>query len=185
MSVPGRIHDAAPCRGRDIPDTDAPPAEGAEGEESFFGGDVPEGVRAIIDAAREAPRESKASILELARHLAPECLPVYYLLYKLHAASGQLERAEEVAVAALDQAARQAGLPAVVDVDAPLPSHVRFDGGPARFWLFTLKALAFIGVRRGDTEEARRLLQVVARHDPKHSVGSEVTLALVEAVSTP
>lgn len=151
----------------------------------LFGGDVPDDVRALVDAAREAPPDQVAGILWAALALSPACLSVYYLLYKLHASRGELEPAERAARAALAEAGRQAGLPGTADGE-PRPT-AEFDfgvPGAARFWLFTLKALAFISARRGQLSEARRLLAWIGAYDPSHSVGSEVTTALVDAAET-
>jgi hypothetical protein len=150
----------------------------------LFGGTVSDRVRALIDAAKQAPRESVSGILWAAQGVDPSALPVYYLLYKFHAGRGELEQAERAALAGLREAGVQAGLPTTADealasatrgADFTVPSA-------ARFWLFTLKALAFIRVRKGDVEGARRLIDIVIRLAPHDGVGGEVTAALVAAV---
>ena len=114
---------------------------------------------------------------------APECLPVYYLLYKTHATRREFGEAERAALLGLAAAARQANLPAVAPFQVPSGLVSDFaSNGPARFWLFTLKALAFIRLRRGDPEAARELLETIQHLDPDHSVGSDVTLALLDGV---
>jgi hypothetical protein len=154
-----------------------------ESSKDLFGGDVPEEVRRLIEAAKQAPRESAAPILWTAQALSPSALPTYYLLYKLHAGCGELEEAERAARLGLRESALQAGLPADLGEPQRLDVPVVDFGspGPARFWLFTIKALAFISVRKGNVELARRLVDFAARCDPSHSTGSEVTAMLVAA----
>jgi hypothetical protein len=149
----------------------------------LFGGDVPDEVRALVNAAKAGPREAACGVLWTALALAPDCLPVYYLLYKAHAGRGELVEAERAARAALAMAGAQAGLPTEVDTSGFLPAaQADFaTPGPARFWLFTLKALAFICVRRGEVALARGIVETIGRCDPTHSVGSEVTALLVGA----
>jgi hypothetical protein len=149
----------------------------------LFGGEVPDDVRALVNAAKAGPREAACSVLWTALALAPDCLPVYYLLYKAHAGRGELSEAERAARAALAVAGAQAGLPTRLDATGYLSAvHADFaTPGPARFWLFTLKALAFICVRRGEVELARGIVDSIGRCDPTHSVGSEVTALLVGA----
>ena len=66
------------------------------------------------------------------------------------------------------------------------PDLADFGGtGPQRFWLFTLKALAFIAVRSGRPDEAQALLDQITRLDPQASVGGEVIARLVAAAQAP
>jgi hypothetical protein len=162
---------------------------GTETEEdvALFGGDVPPDARRLIEAARSAREEDPAKFLWSALVAHPDCLPVYYILYKLHAGRREFDLAERAALAALAQAGHQAGL----HMDwrtADLPLHARGDlkgDGAARFWLFTLKALAFISLRSGREQDARRLLALIAAHDPSRSVGSDVTEALLAGSAEP
>ncbi|WP_347814511.1 hypothetical protein [Paraburkholderia sp. BL9I2N2] len=52
--------------------------------------------------------------------------------------------------------------------------------GPARFWLFTLKALAFIGLRRGERETATQLITQLRQLDPAGHLGFGVVEALLQ-----
>jgi hypothetical protein len=155
--------------------------------QEFFGGAVPEAIRGLIDEAKAAPADQIAPRLWAIQAQAPSCLPVYYLLYKLHAGRRELLEAERAALLGLAQSGRLAGLP-----ESPaLPSTSRLAqanfaaNGPARFWLFTLKALAFISLRRGQVSQADQLVSWIGTCDPSHSVGSDVTAALLEAARAP
>jgi hypothetical protein len=77
----------------------------------------------------------------------------------------------------LAEASKQAGL-------SPLfqdwtPANISFDG-PGRFALFTLKALAFIHLRRDEREEASALLKLLEKLDPSGLVGWTVISALLD-----
>lgn len=147
----------------------------------LFGGAPPPSVRHLLRQASTAPREQMGGLLWTAQACAPECLAVYYLLYKHHAGRREFELAERAALKGLEQAGLQAALP--TDWRSLRGSPVLqadFNGhGPARFWLFTLKALAFICLRAGRREDARALLRLVEVYDPRASVGSEVIAALL------
>ena len=122
-----------------------------EASTELFGGEASPTVGHLIEQAREAPREQAAAILWTAAMGAPGYLPVYYLLYKLHASRGEMDHALRAASSGLQMAAQAAGLPS--DWGAVRPGDADFAApGPARFWLFTLKALAFIHLRRHECE---------------------------------
>jgi hypothetical protein len=149
----------------------------------LFGGDAPPEIRSLIDAAKLAPRDELSDRLWAIQAHAPTCLPIYYLLYKLHAGRRELARAEQAALAGLAQAGLQCGLPTDVPCQGERVQADFRANGPARFWLFTLKALAFIRLRRGQLTQARQLLEWMDRCDPSRSVGNDTTFALLESVS--
>lgn len=109
--------------------------------------------------------------------LAPEALAAYFCLYKIHTYMGNLDIAKAAALDGLREAARQAGWP--LD-PSHWPKGQSHSEGPARFALFTLKALCFIELKRGDREAADRLLDILAAVDPGGSVGWPVIAALAE-----
>lgn len=155
--------------------------EPAHDSRELFGGDTPDAIRQQIEEAKQASPDQIALRLWSIQASAPTCLPVYYLLYKLHAGKRELAQAERAALLGLAEAGRQAGLPETPE----LPSVEQRDqadfraNGPARFWLFTLKALAFIRLRGGQLALAEQLLDWIGACDPGHSVGSDVTAALL------
>ncbi|MCO5977398.1 hypothetical protein [Ideonella oryzae] len=155
-----------------------------EAADELFGGEPPATVRPLLAQAQQAPREEIPPLLWAAQASAPQALSVYYLLYKCHAGRREFALAEKAARLGLAEAARQAGLPG--DWRAVAPGASDFAGtGPQRFWLFTLKALAFIAVRSGRPDEARALLDQIARLDPQASVGGEVIASLLASVTGP
>ncbi|CAN1723619.1 Tetratricopeptide repeat protein [Hyphomicrobium sp. 1Nfss2.1] len=136
---------------------------------------VQRGVAAYRTDRAEADRLFREALEE-----GPEHLPLYFCLYKIHTYQGSLERALEAAQAGLQEAARQAGWPE--DFRAWTPPGEPVDG-PGRFALYTLKALAFIRLRREEPGEAREALLHLERLDPTGSIGWPVVASLAEALA--
>lgn len=150
-----------------------------EASHAFFGGEVPVLVRHLLERARGSAPNEMESLLWTAQVSAPECLAIYYLLYKFHARMRQYEQAERAASKGMLAAACQAGLPTSWqgvrpgDADFAVP-------GPARFWLFSLKALAFIRLRAGQVQASREIVAKLRELDPSHGLGSEVIADLLD-----
>lgn len=145
----------------------------------LFGGAVSPAVQHLIDVARNAPPAQVEAALWTAVATAPEQLAVYYLLYKLHAGRGELDLALKAACKGLTVAAQAAGL--APDWRRVEPGDSDFSQpGPARFWLFTLKALAFISLRRGERDAAAALVAKLRQLDPHDHVGASVVAKLLQ-----
>ncbi|QSA96186.1 hypothetical protein [Methylococcus sp. EFPC2] len=117
-----------------------------------------------------------------ARAEDPGCLPVYFALYKFYANVKRLADAERAARLALAMAAWQGGFPA--DWTALGASASRFDpyaSEAGRYYLHSLKALAFVRLRRGATAEAGEILLHLQRLDPEDRSGASVIRALAES----
>ena len=159
-----------------------------ESADEFFGGGVPEAARRLLHEAAQAPRAEVSALLWTAQALAPQALGVYYALYKHHAGRREIEQAELAARRGLLEAAKQAGIAEDWRVVVPgrVPEGVDFQrSGPARFWLFTLKALAFIVLRSERPDEARALLAHIAALDGRAQIGSEVIATLLASITRP
>lgn len=150
-----------------------------ESADAFFGGEVPPAVRDLLHQAALAAPPARAALLWTAQALAPDALAIYYTLYKHHAGRREFELAARAAERGLVEAARQAGLDP--DWRRVLPGQGGgFDqAGAARFWLFTLKALAFIRLREGRPDEARQLLVQIERLDAQARIGQDVIAGLL------
>jgi len=156
-----------------------------ESADEFFGG-VPESARLLLHRAANAGRGEVSSLLWTAQAIAPTALGIYYALYKHHAGLREFEQAERAAQRGLLEAAKQAGLAQDWRQVAPgsVPEGVDFKGsGPARFWLFTLKALAFIALRSARPDDARELLSRIAALDDQAQIGGEVIATLLASVT--
>jgi (2Fe-2S) ferredoxin len=103
----------------------------------------------------------------------------YFIRYKYLFHHHRLAEAEAAAREGLAAAAAQAGIPTDWRRLTAVSASWTTAGGPERFYLFSLKALAFIRLRRGDTEESRALLDKLSELDPADQVGAEVIRALL------
>jgi tetratricopeptide (TPR) repeat protein len=145
-------------------------------------GELPDQVDALLQQGVSAYRHDKTeadSLFHQALALAPGELPTYYCLYKIHTYQGNLDRALAIAEAGLQEAARQAGWSADHRTWEPVPAALT---GPGRFALYTLKALAFIRLRRLEREQADVLLQELSRLDPAGCVGWSVIADLARGL---
>lgn len=144
-------------------------------------GHLPGPVEELLQRGVLAYRTSAAAADQLFRQalaVAPEVLAVYFCLYKTHTYRGDLEAALLAAEAGLAEAARQAGLPSIPERwPRPLPAI----SAAERFALYTLKALAFIQLKRGDRATATRHLQLLRGLDPQSRVGWSVVQELLDA----
>jgi hypothetical protein len=99
---------------------------------------------------------------------------VYFTLYKFYFNHKRLSDAERAACLALDAAARLANIAA----DWRLQDISVCDWGkvnsPQHFYLFSLKALAFIRLRQLRAGDADLILEKLREIDPSDSVGHSV-----------
>lgn len=151
----------------------------ADGDLIDFG-PLPDDVNALLQqgvAAYYDDRPAADAVFRRALELGPQCLPVYYCLYKIHTYQRNLEQAKEAAQAGIREAARQANLPP--DWHDWHPGDNDWNArGATRFALYTLKAQAFIELRREDLAAARALLDRLALLDPADEVGGSVVDAM-------
>ena len=152
-------------------------------DESINFGDLPEEIDALLQQGVAAYRHDPAEadrIFRRALHAAPAKLPIYFCLYKIHTYRGNLEEAQAVAERGLREAASQAGWGA--DWREWQPQSA-ISEGPGRFALYTLKALAFIHLRRNEKAAARALLECLSNLDPSGAVGWPVVAALADGIA--
>ncbi len=148
-------------------------------------GDTPAPVNELLQQGVLLNRQSRAAAdakFRQALALDPSALATYFCLTKIHAYQGALDEALAIAEAGLAEAARQAGLSA--DWAGWTPDDLaKSSPGPARFSLYTLKAIAFIHLRRGEAEEARRRLDKLAGLGVMEGIGGGVVADLARAVA--
>lgn len=117
-----------------------------------------------------------------ARAIDPGQLEVYVALYKFCFYRGRFDEAEQIALDALAQAAADGGF---IDDWQQLKPHTlnwKSTDAPVRLYLYSLKALAFIRLRKGDNPGARTAVDTLARLDPEDQVGGSVIMTLAEAL---
>lgn len=146
-------------------------------------GELPEAINALLQQGVAAYRSDGARADQLFRkalEAAPTQLPIYFCLYKIHTYQGNLDDAEAAADSGLKEAARQAGWS--LDWHDWQPQAVIPDGA-GRFALYTLKALAFIQLRKNDKRGAMEMLDALKQLDPAGTVGWPVVAAIADGVS--
>src|SRR5664279_1157326 len=77
-------------------------------------GDLPEAVDALLQQGVAAYRHDRSQADRLFREAlaaAPQQLPIYFCLYKIHTYQGNLDQAQSAAENGLKEAASQAGWP--------------------------------------------------------------------------
>jgi tetratricopeptide (TPR) repeat protein len=134
--------------------------------------------KGVLAYRREPERADQ--LFRQALELSPHELPAYYCLYKIHTYMGNLDVAWTVASQGMAEAARQAGWPS----DPALwPPQNTAGAAAERFALYTLKALSFIQLKRGEKDKAMDILQILKRLDPTGSVGWTVIHELAQGVA--
>jgi len=142
-------------------------------DDAALGRGLPVEVEALIvqaGAMRDAPQQAEA-LLQRARRLAPRHPAPLIALYRFHFYGHRLEPARDVALQALAVASEALG-PGFGRVPPTLP-QARHDAA-VRFYLFTLKGLAYLSLRLGDGVAGRAALAELRRLDPHDCVGGAV-----------
>lgn len=135
-----------------------------------IGGGLDPRVEALIaraGALRHLPAQA-LPLLEQARAAAPRHPAPLIALYRFHFYGHALAEARAAGEDAL-AIARTALGPDFGDV--PPTDEAARDDAAVRFYLFTLKGLAYLNLRLGALDEARLLLGELRRLDPKDQVG--------------
>ena len=154
----------------------------AVGALSFpFADETPSRAAALLAEAGAAyGDEARAeTLLRAAQREEPQCLPAYFSLYKFYFYRHRLREAEQAVHDGLAVAATQGGFAAdwrqlhVQDADWTVAT------GPVRFYLFSLKALAFICLRAQRAADAAAILTKLAELDPTDQVGGSVVRSLL------
>lgn len=135
-----------------------------------IGGGLSPQVGALITQAgllRDRPHEA-LPLLERARATAPRHPAPLIALYRFYFYGHQLALARTVAEDAL--AIARTALGADFGDAPPSDEAARYDAA-VRFYLFTLKGLAYLNLRLGVLEDARLMLDELRRLDPGDRVG--------------
>lgn len=158
---------------------------GFEPERVYFAGQLEGPISQLLDAATQAwPETEKAEALLLeAQRLAPKALPVFFSLYKFYFYKGELEHAEHTVLEALATAALIGGFPTDWRVQSVESASWAQHDSPAHFYLFSLKALAFIRLRRGDRSTCIGILTKLMELDPADTVGSSVIATMAACIT--
>jgi tetratricopeptide (TPR) repeat protein len=155
-------------------------------ERVTFSPNLPDEINRLLQAGVASSRSDKEKAQQLfrqAQKTAPDCLETYFALYKFYFYDSRLAEAEQVALMGLEEAARQGKFPSdwrrlAYEVE----TRDFYAGKAALFYLYTLKALAFIKLRQGHTLEARVILAQLQRFDPEDRSGRSVIESLASGL---
>ncbi|MGA8147994.1 MAG: hypothetical protein WB870_10525 [Gallionellaceae bacterium] len=152
---------------------------------TLFGGAASAEIASLLERAMDSYADTQLAetLLWQAQRMDANALPVYFSLYKFYFYKGNLEQAELAARMALLAAAIQGGFNAdwrgLHQDSADWTDYA----APAHFYLFSLKALAFIRLRCGDAAEASAILAKLAEVNPRDSVGASVIRSIASGIS--
>ncbi len=156
-------------------------------ERVLFSPNIPTEVNNLLQAAVAASSidQSQAEILFLqAQKLDSHCLQTYFALYKFYFFQKRLVDAERIVFAGLEESARQGGFPNDYRQLVEYRSKWNLYANESTlFYLYTLKALAFIKLRQGYTNEAQLVLTHLQLLDPEDLSGASVIMDLAAGVT--
>lgn len=155
-------------------------------ERVLFSPNLPEQVNRLLQMAVAASHSQQGvaeKLFKQARETDRSCLQTYFALYKFYFYQGRLQEAEREVLAALDEAARQGGFPSDFRLLVRQQETWNLYASEiALFYLYSLKALAFINLRQHRSAEARLILAALDRLDPEDRSGASVIKKLAEAL---
>lgn len=155
-------------------------------ERVLFGPHLPEAVNRLLQEAVAATQTDPALAERLfiqARQLDGSCLQTYFALYKFYFHCRCLQDAERVVASALEEASRQGHFPCDYSKLALQPEQWdMYATDITLFYLYSLKALAFIKLRSGCDGEAASILASIRILDPEDRCGASVIMSLAEAM---
>jgi tetratricopeptide (TPR) repeat protein len=154
--------------------------------DALLGADLPhEASRLLYEAALSYANGAVAEQhLRDARTIAPDHAAVLIAHYRFYFYKGRLGDALNVARTCLLKAARENGLhPDWRQVRCRDADFGSYDARLPRFFLFTLKAYAYLQMRLGHLEEGHQAVSKLLELDPSDKVGARVLLDVLAAAA--
>jgi hypothetical protein len=121
--------------------------------------------------------------LHEARRVAPDHAAVLIGLYRFYFYKGRLREALQIALVCLAKAAKENGL--ALDWREVRPGDADFGSYEAvlpRFYLFTLKAYAYLRMRLGEVAEGREAVAKLLELDPTDKLGGRVLMGVLNRI---
>ncbi len=152
----------------------------------MFSPDIPPSVNTLLQAAVIATRNNAVQAEKFflqAYQLDRQCLQTYFALYKFYFYQARLMEAEYFVLEGLKEAARQGGFPE--DYRLLYRDKARWNmyiDQTSLFYLYSLKALAFIKLRQGQAVPAQIILAIIKDLDPEDRSGASVIMDLASAL---
>jgi tetratricopeptide (TPR) repeat protein len=154
--------------------------------DALLGADLPlEASRHLHDAGLTYAEDAIAEQhLRDAAAVAPDHAAVLIAQYRFYFYKGRLKDALGVAQMCLLKAARENDLNADWREVRPEDGNFgTYDARLARFYLFTLKAYAYLQMRLGRVEEGRAAVHKLLELDPSDKIGARVLLDVLAAAA--
>ncbi len=155
-------------------------------ERVLFNPNLPKTVNSLLQqavAANHVDYLLAEKLFQLAKQTDRSCLQTYFALYKFYFHHKRLYEAEREIRAGLDEAARQGGFPSDFRRLARQPfKWDLYANEISLYYLYTLKALAFVKLRQQQDAEAQVILTLLQDLDPEDRCGASVIRSLAEAV---
>jgi tetratricopeptide (TPR) repeat protein len=146
--------------------------------------DAPEPLRSLLHEPLDVTRDwARAEHLLLsAQAQLPSRLEISVALYKMYAYTSRYLEALTLIDAVLVQAAEQVGIEADYRKLQSTSSFFANATGPARHYLYALKAKSFVYLRQGKLEAAESVLEKLSALDPFDQVGGSVVRDMAKKV---
>ena len=150
---------------------------------AILGAGLPEAAGRHLRLAARSYKDASIAEAHLwrAQALAPAHAAVLIGLYRFYFYQHRLAEAFNVAQICLKKAARDNGLP--LDWREVRPDQANFSDFAAvlpRFYLFTLKAAAYLSMRLGDLADGRAMAAKLLELDPADKIGAKVLLGILD-----
>ncbi|GGB93002.1 hypothetical protein GCM10011352_18860 [Marinobacterium zhoushanense] len=154
-----------------------------EGKQRYFSDNLPDQLSLLLYQAstKSDPLEKEHMLLDaLARW--PGVLDTYIALYKLYFRTARYREAECQVWRTLNEASRQGGFSRNYRLLSRLSAPWLEDQSVARLYLFSLKALGVIRLRRGRVKLAHGVLSKLLELDPTDEIGGSNFLGIAESI---
>ncbi|MGP0042744.1 MAG: hypothetical protein ACLPJW_18910 [Rhodomicrobium sp.] len=160
-------------------------AEDAALTAAVLGAGLPETAERHLRLAARSYRNSAIAEAHLwrAQAIAPAHAAVLIGLYRFYFYKNRLAEALDVGRVCLRKAARDNGLALDWrDVRAKDAAFGDYAAALPRFYLFTLKACAYLSMRLGDFAEGRAMVTKLLELDPGDKIGANVLLGILDRI---
>ncbi len=154
-------------------------------ERVLFSPNLPPEVNRLLQMAVTASHSDKPlaeKYFKQAQALDKTCLQTYFALYKFYFYQGRLDEAEREVLGALEEASLQGGFPGEYSRLSSEKNWDLYASEAALFYLYSLKALAFIKLRQDQAAHAREILASMKIIDPEDRSGASVIMQLSDAL---
>ncbi len=153
-----------------------------DGKPVFFLDDTPPEIGRLLARVELAQGlKARRALLLDAIEQHPQALDLRLALYKMLFRTGQYRQAEQAVWGALTASARQGGFTRNYRRLGPSSAPWLTDKGGARIYLFSLKALGVVRLRRGRVALADRVLTKLLELDPEDEIGGSNFLAIARS----